>query len=78
MSYPCKTLITGAHDDLDKVRQLAYNQIKQYGMGDSTGLLTFPTDKNEDFQLKPYSKYLQNVIDEVSSANWLLLYISYF
>jgi len=32
-------------------------------MGDSIGLLSFSTDPNQDYQVKPYSKHLQSLID---------------
>lgn len=32
-------------------------------MGESVGLLSFTTDANQDFQAKPYSKYLQSLMD---------------
>ncbi|XP_067934690.1 mitochondrial inner membrane m-AAA protease component paraplegin-like [Watersipora subatra] len=54
---------TGAQDDLDKVSRLAYSQIKQYGMGDSAGLLSFPSDEQDDYQNKPYSKDMQQRMD---------------
>lgn len=58
----------GAESDLDKVRHLAYGQIKNYGMGDSVGLLSFGADASQDFQPKPYSKNLQNMMDMVSNV----------
>ena len=57
---------TGAESDLDKVQRLANSQIKSWGMGDSIGLLSFSTDPNQDYQVKPYSKHLQSLIDMVS------------
>ncbi|KAF6024681.1 hypothetical protein EB796_017003 [Bugula neritina] len=56
-------ITTGAQDDLDKVRQLAYNQIKTYGMGESVGILSFPSNEGEEYQVKPYSKQLQQKMD---------------
>lgn len=32
-------------------------------MSESIGLLSFSTDPNQDFQPKPYSRYLQNLMD---------------
>lgn len=47
---------------------MAYSQIKQYGMDEVVGPLSFPTDEEEgNFHgKKPYSKCLARVIDEVS------------
>lgn len=50
---------------MDKVRQLAYNQIQSYGMGESMGLMSFPSTVNEDYQKKPFSKSLQHKLDMV-------------
>lgn len=58
-------ITSGAENDLDRVRKLAYGQIQSYGMSDKIGLLAFRTDQSDDFQMKPYSKYLKSVIDMV-------------
>ncbi|XP_055952152.1 paraplegin-like [Argiope bruennichi] len=58
---------TGAEDDLKKVTKMAYAQIKQYGMDEVVGPLSFPTDEeiNSNFiGKKPYSKRLARTIDE--------------
>ncbi|GFT93907.1 paraplegin [Nephila pilipes] len=58
---------TGAQDDLKKVTKMAFAQIKQYGMDDVIGPLSFPTDEeiNSNFiGKKPYSKRLARTIDE--------------
>lgn len=58
-------ITTGAQNDLEKVTKIAYAQIRQFGMNDRIGLVSFPED-NEDNSMgeKPYSKALQNMIDE--------------
>jgi len=60
---------TGAEDDLKKVTNMAYRQIRLYGMNDKVGNLSFDVDIRQDgnFAIKPYSKALGTVIDaEVS------------
>ncbi|KAG8197552.1 hypothetical protein JTE90_007288 [Oedothorax gibbosus] len=58
---------TGAEDDLKKVTKMAYAQIKQYGMDEVIGPLSFPTDEETESNFvgkKPYSKRLANIFDE--------------
>ncbi|XP_046678574.1 paraplegin [Homalodisca vitripennis] len=54
-------ITTGAQNDLQKVSQMAYAMVRQYGMGDATGLLSFEDDKSS---LKPYSKKLAALFDD--------------
>jgi spastic paraplegia protein 7 len=58
-----------AQDDLKRATKLAYAQIKQFGMSKTIGLISFPADQqnpqNDDFGVKPYSKRLQRMMDEV-------------
>lgn len=58
------TISNGAQNDLQRVTQMAYAQIKQYGMDEELGPISFP-DENTDFGLgkKPYSKRLAGTID---------------
>lgn len=60
-----------AQDDLKRATKLAYAQIKQFGMSKTIGLISFPADKqnpqNDDFGVKPYSKRLQRMMDEVNN-----------
>jgi len=57
-------ITTGAQNDLEKVTKIAYAQIRQFGMNEEIGLVSFP-DEGEENQgaEKPYSKHLQNKID---------------
>lgn len=57
-------ITTGAQNDLEKVTKIAYAQIRQFGMNEEIGLVSFP-DEGEENQgaEKPYSKHLQNMID---------------
>lgn len=58
-------ITTGAQNDLEKVTKIAYAQIRQLGMNERVGLVSFPDDSEEnDMAQKPYSKHLQNMIDE--------------
>ncbi len=58
-----------AQDDLRRATKLAFAQIKQFGMSKTIGLISFPVDQqnpqNDDFGIKPYSKRLQRMMDEV-------------
>ena len=58
-----------AQDDLRRATKLAFAQIKQFGMSKTIGLISFPADQqnpqNDDFGVKPYSKRLQRMMDEV-------------
>ena len=58
-------VISGAQDDLRRVTDMAYRQVKQLGMSDVVGHLSFPHDENK-FGNKPYSKKFAAVIDQVS------------
>uniref|UniRef100_A0A0K0D8K7 Peptidase_M41 domain-containing protein n=1 Tax=Angiostrongylus cantonensis TaxID=6313 RepID=A0A0K0D8K7_ANGCA len=58
-------ITTGAEDDLKKVTKSAYAQVKLYGMSNVVGTLSFPTD--DDFKIKPYSRKLGHIIDQVGS-----------
>ncbi|CAO1312801.1 unnamed protein product [Diamesa tonsa] len=58
-------ITTGAQNDLEKVTKIAYAQIRQFGMNDNIGLMSFPDDNGENSGTeKPYSKHLQNLIDQ--------------
>jgi spastic paraplegia protein 7 len=64
-----KCFFSSAQDDLKRATKLAFAQIKQYGMSKTIGLISFPVDQqnpqNDDFGVKPYSKRLQHMMDEV-------------
>ncbi|KFD55363.1 hypothetical protein M514_03703 [Trichuris suis] len=59
---------TGAEDDLRSVTRMAYRMIKQFGMSEHIGPIAFPKpadgDESMDFLRKPYSKYLQALMDQ--------------
>ncbi|CAL1533622.1 unnamed protein product [Lymnaea stagnalis] len=54
---------TGAHDDLQRVTRMAYDQIRSFGMNARVGQLSFPSDEETPGQ-KPYSQRLAATIDE--------------
>ena len=53
---------TGAQNDLERITRMAYSQVSLYGMSESVGLVSFPSD-NETF-LKPYSDETAQMIDK--------------
>ena len=54
-------LFIGAQNDLEKVTNMAYSQIKFFGFNDTVGLLSF--EQNEG-QKQGYSKKLQATMDQ--------------
>ncbi|XP_029000608.1 paraplegin [Betta splendens] len=55
---------TGAQDDLHKVTRVAYSMIKQYGMCDSVGQVSFPeTEEQGAAGRRPFSQGLQQQMD---------------
>lgn len=55
---------TGAQDDLRKVTRVAYSMVKQYGMCDSVGQVSFPeTEEEGAVGRRPFSQGLQNQMD---------------
>uniref|UniRef100_A0A8D3EFF4 SPG7 matrix AAA peptidase subunit, paraplegin n=1 Tax=Scophthalmus maximus TaxID=52904 RepID=A0A8D3EFF4_SCOMX len=55
---------TGAQDDLRKVTRVAYSMVKQYGMCDSVGQVSFPeTEEQGAVGRRPFSHGLQQQMD---------------
>uniref|UniRef100_A0AAQ5Y792 AAA+ ATPase domain-containing protein n=2 Tax=Amphiprion ocellaris TaxID=80972 RepID=A0AAQ5Y792_AMPOC len=55
---------TGAQDDLRKVTRVAYSMVKQYGMCDSVGQVSFPdTEERGAVGRRPFSQGLQQQMD---------------
>uniref|UniRef100_A0A8C4NWR7 Mitochondrial inner membrane m-AAA protease component paraplegin n=1 Tax=Dicentrarchus labrax TaxID=13489 RepID=A0A8C4NWR7_DICLA len=55
---------TGAQDDLRKVTRVAYSMVKQYGMCDSVGQVSFPdTQEQGAIGRRPFSQGLQQQMD---------------
>jgi len=58
------TCTNGAADDLDKVSNIAYSQVAQFGMSDKMGLVSFSERAKEANQFyKPYSDETARLID---------------
>lgn len=55
-------LSTGAADDLQKVTQLAYSQVRIYGMSEKVGHVSFPPQ--EGYAERPYSDALAKTMDD--------------
>ena len=63
-------ITTGAQDDLQKVTQMAYAQVTQFGMNDAVGQVSFDQGGGKDMKLhKPYSEATAQLIDEESAQN---------
>lgn len=56
-------ITTGAQNDLEKATKIAYAQIREYGMAETVGLLSFPEAQTNESGRRPYSKKLANLID---------------
>ncbi|SOS79233.1 ATP-dependent zinc metalloprotease FTSH, putative [Plasmodium sp. gorilla clade G1] len=57
-------ITTGAIDDLNKVTQLAYSYVSQYGMNQEIGLVSFQPNANSEYNLyRPHSECLAHLID---------------
>ncbi|KAK4877676.1 hypothetical protein RN001_010182 [Aquatica leii] len=57
-------ITTGAQNDLEKVTKMAYAQIKEFGMNETVGLISFPEEESKDKGRRPFSKRLSGIIDE--------------
>ncbi|SCP04523.1 ATP-dependent zinc metalloprotease FTSH, putative [Plasmodium ovale] len=57
-------ITTGAIDDLNKVTQLCYSYVSQYGMNKEIGLVSFQQNSNNDYTFyRPHSECLAHQID---------------
>lgn len=64
----------GAQDDLRKVTRVAYSMVKQYGMCDSVGQVSFPeTEEQGAVGRRPFSQGLQHQMDHVGFTFKLVL-----
>lgn len=57
---------TGAQNDLEKVTKMAYAQVREYGMNELVGLVSFTEDEIKELGRKPFSKKMAALIDEES------------
>ena len=58
--------LAGAQNDLERVTEMAENQIKHFGMNDVIGNLSF---SNDDGGRRPYSKLMQRQMDDVRTSH---------
>lgn len=59
-------ITTGAQNDLEKVTKMAYAQVREFGMNEVVGLISFTEEEIKESGRKPFSKRLSAVIDEES------------
>ncbi|XP_034947540.1 paraplegin [Chelonus insularis] len=57
------TVTTGAQNDLERVTKIAYSQVRQFGMSDKVGLISFSEEETGHDTKKPYSKKLAALMD---------------
>lgn len=55
---------TGAQNDLEKVTKMAYAQVREYGMNEIVGLVSFTEEEIKELGRKPFSKKMASLIDE--------------
>lgn len=55
---------TGAQNDLEKVTKMAYAQVREYGMNELVGLVSFTEEEIKELGRKPFSKKMASLIDE--------------
>nr|XP_022339795.1 paraplegin-like [Crassostrea virginica] len=65
---------TASEKDLDIVKKLAYLQVREFGMSENVGQISFQIGEGDETLPKPYSKYMESLIDKevrdlVSKAN---------
>ncbi|GAW80964.1 ATP-dependent zinc metalloprotease FTSH [Plasmodium gonderi] len=57
-------ITTGAIDDLNKVTQLSYSYVSQYGMNSEVGLVSFQSNSSSEYSFyRPHSECLAHLID---------------
>jgi len=69
-----KINVIGAHDDLQKATKNAYAQVRQLGMNSRIGPVSYDVSSGDqsEFRVKPYSKNMARLIDEVRASLWFL------
>jgi spastic paraplegia protein 7 len=58
------SVTTGAQDDLQKVTNMAYDQIRLMGMNERIGMVSFPKAEDDKFVGQPYSQLTSQLIDD--------------
>lgn len=72
----CCDRSTGAQDDLRKVTRVAYSMVKQYGMCDNIGPISFPeTEQKGAVGRRPFSQALQEQMDHVGTCSGVIMLI---
>jgi len=57
-------ITTGAYDDLQKVTQMAYSIVAQYGMNKNLGNVSYREEDGDPSFFKPYSEETAKIIDK--------------
>merc|ERR1719154_163111 len=57
------SVTTGAQNDLEKVTNLAYAQVRDFGFSPVVGNISLPQTEDQMYGQKPYSDALANIID---------------
>lgn len=55
---------TGAENDLQEIRRIAYDMVSVYGMNEKIGHINFNEAETEKLYTRPYSEQTSNLIDE--------------
>ena len=50
---------------MDIVKKLAYLQVREFGMSENVGQISFQIGEGDETLPKPYSKYMESLIDKV-------------
>jgi len=62
------SVTSGAQDDLTKVTNTAYDQIRLMGMNEKVGMVSFPRAEADKFIGQPYSQLTQQLIDNEAQS----------
>merc|ERR1712098_654790 len=57
------SITTGAKNDLEKVTQLAYSQVRDFGFSPLVGNVSLPHTDDNMYGQRPYSDHLANTMD---------------
>ncbi|KAL1517448.1 hypothetical protein ABEB36_001211 [Hypothenemus hampei] len=56
-------ITTGAQNDLERVTKMAYANVREFGMNENVGLISFPEEESKELGRRPYSKKFATLID---------------
>ena len=65
-------ITTGAQDDLERVTEMAYKQVADFGMSPVIGNISISRPKPENAERRMYSDKLARMIDEVGRVHILV------